>query len=144
MSIQTNIIDGSGKAYKAKVSSIGEIVTGPFTYDDASFKLLDVADTAYNFYKPVVGKQFIIKGIFLKANKLVSNVTDATIIVYEATSDSSTTVSKVLFQTSMTSGDIVSANPVNIIVTEGLYLNGKTDDDDVAMNIIGHYIPRLS
>jgi len=143
MSTPTHIIDGRGTNSRARVSSIGQVTTGNYGFDETKFNLLDVVDTAYNFYAPKVGKQFVISGIIARANKLVSAVADATVIVYEATSTTTTTVSKVLLQLQMTETNIFTITSVNILVNEGKWVNAKTDDDDITMNILGYYIPKL-
>ena len=38
----------------------------------------------------------------------------------------------------------VNAGPLNILVAEGRFINGKTSDDDIHMTITGHFIPALT
>ena len=141
--IGAQITDGRGSSSRAKVSSIGELVTADFAYWETKNNLMDVVDTAYHFFPPKAGKQFIITGIILRANKLVSAVSDATVDIYEATSTTSTTISKSLFQTQIVESQIMEVMPIRIKVTEGFYINGKTDDDDISVNMFGFYVPRL-
>lgn len=138
--IGVQVVDGSGKGRAARVTSIGQLVTAPFAYNDTVFKELAAADAAYNFYKPKVGKQFVISGILFRADKQVSSTVDATVVVYEATTDATTTVSKVLIQFAVVQGDIINATSLNLLVAEGKYVNAKTDDDDIHMTILGSYV----
>ncbi len=138
--IDVNILDGSGNGRKAKVTPIGQLVTAPASYDETVFKELAVDDTAYNFYDAKAGEQFVVTGVLFRADKQVSSTVDATVVIYEATTDSTTTVSKVLIQFAVVQGDIINATPLNILVAEGRYVNAKTTDDDIHMTIMGYYV----
>jgi hypothetical protein len=141
MSAPVRIVDGSGTTITAKVSDIGELVTSGYSYEEASNALLDVVDTAYNFFIPKPSQQFVITTIMVRANKLVSAVSDATVDIYEANSASSTTISKSLFQTQIVESQIITLTNIRLLVTEGLFVNAKTDDDDITVNMLGYYIP---
>jgi hypothetical protein len=118
-------------------------VISPLAYDETVFNELAAVDTAYNFYKPRVGKQFVITGVGFRADKQVSSTVDATVVIYGATTGATTTVSKVLIQFAVVQGDIIIATPLNILVAEGRYVNAKTDDDDIHMTIMGHYVDKV-
>ena len=122
-------------------SHVGQLVTTAYAYDEVSFNELAANDTAYNFYKPRAHHQFIITGIMAKADKQVSGSVDAVVEIYEASSVSSTVVEKVLYQDAMVEGDRLSLIGLNIVVREGFFINAKTSDDDIHMNIMGYYIP---
>jgi hypothetical protein len=141
--IKTQIEDGSGKGRVAKVTPIGQLVTAPVAYDDTVFKELAVDDTAYNFWPPKPGEQFVITGVLFRADKQVSSTVDATVVIYEATTNSTLTVSKVLIQFAVVQGDIINATALNLLVNEGRYVNAKTDDDDIHMTIMGYYVDKI-
>ena len=143
MSIPAQIIDGAGTKVKTIVTKIGQLVTSPYDYDETTFTELAEDDTAYNFYKPRVGQQFVITGIIASADAQVSNTADATVVVYEASSTSTLTVDKTLLQLAMVRFDQITFSP-NILVREGKFVNAKTTDDDIHMTITGYYIPKLS
>jgi hypothetical protein len=142
--IDVNIIDGGGNGVKVRVTSIGQLVTAPASYDETAFRELAVDDTAYNFYGARAGQQFVVTGVLFRADKQVSSTVDAIVVIYEATTDSTITVSKVLIQFAVVQGDIISATPLNILVTEGRYVNAKTTDDDIHMTIMGYYVDKIS
>ncbi len=129
---------------EAKVTSSGQLVTAPLDYDETKYLELAVDDTAYNFYKPKSGKQFVITGIRAKADRGVSTTVDADVIVYEASASDTTTVDKVLYQDEMVRGESFTLLPTNILVNEGKYINAKTTDDDIHMTIFGYYIDKLT
>ena len=132
--------NSSGATNKVKVTDSGELVIGPLSYSDSQFKELAEPNTAYNFYIPRVHKQFIITGFSLKADRDVSTSTDATVIIYEASAIDTTTVDKTLFEDAMIRGERTGYTNVNILVTEGKWVNGKTTDDDIHVTIFGYYI----
>jgi len=125
----------------AKVSKLGELVVGPLDYNDTSFQELAADDTGYNFYPPRHGKQFVIKGMWAKADQQTSNTVNATVIIYEASSPTSTVVDRVVWQMAMLRGDLFPMGDMNLLINEGKWLNAKTGDDDIHMNIYGHYVP---
>lgn len=127
----------------ACVTEVGELVVAPFAYNDIVFNELAANDTAYNFYEPRVGFQFVITGIVARADQQVSSTVDATVVVYEAVSDDTTDVAKVLYQDAMVRGDRIDISP-NVLVREGYWINAKTSDDDIHMNIMGYYRPSVS
>ncbi len=143
MSIHVRLSDGGGCDTSVKVTNNGQLVVAPVEYDLVVFNELAAADTAYNFYTPKPGKQFVITGINAKADRQVSQNTDADVVIYEASSDSTTTVDKTLFQEAMIQGEKATLIPLNIVVNEGKYVNAKTTDDDIYMTIMGYYIDKI-
>ena len=139
----THIIDGTGTGARACVTTNGQVVTAPYAYDDVSFMELAEANTAYNFFEPKDGKQFVITGMYAKADKQVSSTTEATVVLYEGDSSSTTTVDKTLFSAAVLQYDQISITPMNLLVTAGKFVNGKTTDDDVHVTLFGYYVPEV-
>ena len=135
--INAQITDGR---YVARVHPDGHLITGPREYDDSVFHEMDSASTAYNFYGPKARKNFILRVILAYADKQVSSSTNATVVVYEAESPETTTASKTLLQFELGQNQSLPITPLNLKVTAGVYVNAKTDDDDIHMTIMGHYI----
>lgn len=127
----------------AKVTGVGALVTSPFAYDETKFVELAEPNVGYNFYKPIAGKQFVITGVIATGDKQIAANADATVIVYEATTDVATVVTKELLTFVLTQSTALSMIPLNILVNEGVFINAKTDDDDVHTNIIGYRIPTI-
>ena len=142
MSLHVQIVGRGGII--AEVTPGGHLVVGEHKFDETVPKNLSSINTAFNFYKPISQKQFIIKGIVAKANKDVSTSTDADLVIYEGTSDSTTTVDKLLFEAAMTKHDSLILLGTNILVNEGIFLNAKTDDASIFVTIMGYYIRALS
>ena len=129
---------------RARVTSLGQLVVGARAYDESKFLVLDVIDTAYTFYEPKPGKQFVITGIRAKADRDVSNVTDADVVIYEAETLASISPRKILHQEAMIRGESFSLLPMNLLVAAGSWVNAKTTDEDIHMSIFGYYIDEIT
>ena len=125
----------------AKVTGLGALVTSPFAYDLTQFQELGVAGTAANYYEPQPHKRFVITGVIATGDKQVGANEDATVVIFEASNTTTSTKDKILLQFVLTQSTVVSLLPLNILVAEGKFVNGETDNDDVHMNIFGYYIP---
>lgn len=137
-------IKGRRGDWIADVTELGQLVTAPLAYNETEFKELAADDSAYNFYKPKSGQQFVITLIRAKANRQVSTTVDAEVVIYEASSEGSTTVDKVLHQEAMVRGESIPPLPMNVRVAAGAYVNAKTSDASVYMTIMGYYVPKVS
>ena len=142
--LKCQIVDGTGSGTLAKVTASNELASAPVDYDQTQFVELAVDNTAYNFYGPLPEKQFIITGIRAKADRQVDNVTDADVVVYEASSIDTTIVDKVLHQEAMVRGESFTLIGLHIKVSAGKWINAKTTDDDIHMTIMGYYVPAVS
>ena len=146
MSIPVQILgtpSGGGRMTPVGISSNGQLYVAPISYDLTQFLELAEDNTAYNFYVPIAGCNFVITGIRAVADKQVSSSVDAIVIIYEASSANTTVVDKTLHQEAMVQELSVTLLPINILVTEGKYINAKTTDDDIHMTIMGYYIKRI-
>jgi hypothetical protein len=133
-----HIVGGNGR--RAHVSNYGEVRTGPYDYSTPSFKNLDVINTAYTFFAPKQNHFFVITSLYIQANKNVSAATATTVDIYEASQEDDTAISKSIYQFDMVRNDKISITPLNIQVSSGKFLNGKTGDDDILATISGYYI----
>jgi len=124
----------------AKVTESGELVVAPLAYDETVFNEMSLTNTAYNYYEPKSKSQFVIKSIVVFANKDINDATDTNIEIYEATSDSETDVSKTLLKFGMAKLSVLPIVPLNILVTEGVWVNAKTDDNNILLTITGNFI----
>lgn len=107
-------------------------------FDEIEFKELATANQAYNYYQPLAGSRFILTGVVATADKDVT--ADATVIIYEASNPESTTVDKILFQFVLLKNQQLVIPNFQIAVTPDVWINGKTDDDDIHMSLVGHFV----
>jgi hypothetical protein len=127
----------------AEVTPSGELVTAPKAYSDSVFREMSSTGTAYNFYSAMPRKQFIITGFNIKADRNVSNTVDASVIIYEADDEDTTTVSRVVFQESMIRGERTGYTNTNIKINPGKWLSAKTTDATIYMTVFGYYIDQV-
>lgn len=128
---------------EAAITSRGALVTASYDYDLTEFNLLGTDDAGVNFYKPIVGKRFVVTGLIASGNLSISANALATVVIYEASSDTTATADKVLIQFGITRLQTLPLLPLNIRAAEGKFINAKTDDDDVFLTIMGYYVPGL-
>ena len=136
------LISADGK-HVGDVSKNGEVITRIIEYDEVESMELAEPDTAFNFYKPIDRKQFVITSLNGKADMDVSVIMDAELVIYEADSVASLTEDRILWKDSLIRGDRTGLSPLNILVNKGKYVNAKTTDDDIHLTITGYYINEL-
>lgn len=122
------------------VNEAGEILVSDGPYDLAQFKELATVNTAYNFFGPRGREQFVITGFLIYGDKQVNSSTNATVIIYESSQSDSTTEDRVLVQVEVGQNQSIPFPNIRILCNKGVYLNAKTDDDDIHMTVFGHYV----
>lgn len=137
MSVQVRLVGPNGK--EVVVTDSGELAVAPLEHSEPVYNLLDVADTAYNFFRPRPGFHVVITDITLSGNR---NVTTQTLTeVYESTASDSIVVARSLFKDDIGKLARVILNGLHWEVSPGVFLNAKCDDDDVHATIAGYYTP---
>ena len=139
MGIKTTIKDGKGNNHEVKVTERNQLVIAPLDFSVLYHVKAEVVNTAYNLIPPLTGKRFVITELVLYANKSVG-VSDATVIIYEALSPTTITEHLVIFTQEMVKQTTLVMTGLNIIIEEGIWLNVKTDDDDIFVNMAGYYV----
>ena len=138
--IDTKISDGSGGGHLARVTHAGELITVRGNYDSTFNAAMTSINTAYNLITPKSGLQFIVTGIVLNADKNVSATDGAIAVLYEATSGTTTTASKVLLTLNIGKNSTVPLTGILIQTTRGVYVNAKTDDATINITLLGYYL----
>ena len=145
MGIDVNIIGSNGQGARTPVTITrsGELVTAPLHYSETQFRELNLTGTAFSFFQPKSGQQFVITGFSFKANRSVSNTVDARVVLYEASSVDSIVEDLVLFEDAMVRGERTGYTNTNIIVSQGKWINATTTDASVFITVLGYYINKL-
>jgi hypothetical protein len=125
---------------RVRVNEAGELIVSDGPYDLAKFNELATINTAYNFYGPKGEEQFVITGFLIYGDKQVLGSSNATVIIYESDQSDSTTEDRVLVQVEVGQNQSIPFPNIRILCNKGIYLNAKTDDDDIHMTIFGHYV----
>lgn len=136
--IRANLV-GLNSDTSAKVTSRGELVVGKLNFSSPYTTTATVINTGYNLVTPRNGNCFVITDILIYADKGVS-VNDATISIYTATSPTSTTVVTDILTTQIKASTSRDLTGLNLLVTHGVWVNAKTDDNNIYFTIFGYYI----
>ncbi len=124
------------------VSPIGQLVVGAFDFNISTQAELGEDNVVVNFLVPRSGMRFLVDCIVMFGDRQVGANTNATVEIFEATNTVSGTISKIIYKDEIAQTDRLSLCGMNLEVREGFYINGKTSDDDVHVNILGHFIPK--
>jgi hypothetical protein len=136
--IPTYLVGQGGQ--QVKVNKNGELLVSNGPYDLAEFNELDIINTGYNYYCPNGSKQFVMTGFLMYGDKQVSTSTNATVVIYEASQPDTATVDRVLVQVEVGQNQSIPFPNIRILCNKGVYINAKTDDDDVHLTIFGHFV----
>jgi hypothetical protein len=141
MTLKIQVSDGyQGTRHLAGVSSAGELVVKGFGENSSKFQSMSSINIAYNFFIPKSQQNFIITSI------LFSSPANTSIDVYEGASATATSIDKEILHIEIFSKDFYTVIlPFGgfLAVTEGEFLNAKTDTSTVSMTIIGYYRPKI-
>ena len=125
----------------ARVTRFGQLVTTPLAYSVPVTQDMDVIDTAFNFAAPREGQSIVITGMFLSANNSVSNTTPAEVEIYTSDAADSTTVIRSILQPRLVRSSNVSLTGLNLLIGPGVWVNGKTNDNDILLTVMFYRVP---
>ena len=75
-------IEGGNTGRKVSVTPDGALAVVQASFNLIEFNEMDAINTAYNFYSPLSGKQFVVTSIFAYGDKQVATATNATVEIY--------------------------------------------------------------
>jgi len=96
-------------------------------------------DTGYVFIEPVAGKRIVITQMILYGDKGVSTSTEADVEIYESLTGAGTVVETCILKLGLLKQE-TAIIPFNVITDEGVWVMGKTSDDDVLVSIYYYYV----
>ena len=140
MAAPCNIID-SNSGHKAKVTKWGQLIVAPLQYSEPETVEMDVVDTAFNFIIPASNQSIVITDIIVSADKNVSATTPAEVEVYTAGAPDSIDVIKSILQPRLTRSTNLPVTGLNLLIGEGVWVNGKTNDIGVLLTIMFYRVP---
>ena len=138
MTTPVKIVNGASQR-SAGITRYGQLIVAPVDYDDTMVQSMTSTGTAYNFYTPKAGKRFVMTGFVAFADRSISDSSSTVIDIYEATSVDSTVIARSLFKFGMGKTTQL-AHSSNIIANEGVWVNGKTDDNNILLTVTGYYL----
>jgi hypothetical protein len=141
MSLNVLIQNGTtGGNFPAKVTFRNQLVTAPLEFNDTYYAMLDTITIPFNLITPRTGKQFVIDGLIISGDRNINNTTGAIVSIFEADAADSAVSTKQIFSLDVGRLDRGNATGLNIITTEGVWINATTDDTNISVTLIGYYI----
>jgi len=137
MVINVIIKDGNTRR-TATVTPQGELITRSAEYSTASKKQI-IDSNAVNFFKPLSGKKFIVSGMIINTDRNVG-VNGSLIEVYETTSETSTSITSDIIAIDQAKNVTSPLIPLEIETAEGSFINGKADDFNVNVTVLGYFV----
>lgn len=135
------VIKSNDSGVTVKVTKFGQLVVAPLQYSTPVSDSLDVINTAFNFITPEQGQSIVITDVIASADNNVSNVVPANVEIYSATSADTTTEETILLSPEIVRADNFIVTGLNLLVPEGLWVNAKTDDNNVLVTIMFYRVP---
>ena len=137
--ITTSIKSGDGGGV-AKVTSRGQLVTAPLEFSEIYTASCIANNTAVNLVTPKPNQRFVITTIILNGDRSIA-VNGAITDLFESIGGPiSAVVSKSILRLEILKQGSVALTGLNIILSEGVWLNVKADDVIVRANIAGYYV----
>ena len=128
---------------QATITRIGQTVVAPYAYDDVKVQTLNVDDTAENFWTPCPGYQVVVSGMIVSGDRNLT-ASGALVEIFEAATITSGTSTKDILNLDVAKNSSLNLLGLNLLISEGVYVNAKADDSNVLISIMGYYVPKLS
>jgi hypothetical protein len=139
VSVKAIITDGTDNGFETKVTPRNQLVVAPLEYSEFYTVTVCAINVGKNVIPPITNQQFVITDIVLYADKAVGNC-DATVVIFEAESDITATVTRSIIDVDMPKKTSLPLTGLNIITSEGRWINAKTNDNNIKVNIGGYYV----
>ena len=124
----------------ASVTQYGQLIVAPVDYSSLTQENLTVVDTAYVFVTPLAGHSIVVTDLLISTDKNVG-VNGASLQIYTASEADSVTITGGVLDVEMLKNTNRDLTGLNVLITEGLWLLAKTDDNNVNITIAYYYVP---
>ena len=138
--IKTILKSGGGSGDEAKVTSLGQLVTAPLSFSEPYTATVNATGTAFVIARGYASKRFVVTDILLDADRNVSANTAGTVQIYEAVSATATAVYKNVLTIEMLKNTNRVITGLNMVVSEGYWLNIQTTDATIYATVLGYYV----
>jgi hypothetical protein len=128
------------EGHRAVVAHEGFLAVGPISFNTPRFLQLDSVNTAFNFIEPLPGYRPILDAILVNADRNVSGTTGAIVEVYESTDPESLVATKDVLRFDIVKQGFISATDLKLGISEGVWLNAKTDDATINLTLIYYFV----
>ena len=122
-----------------KVSTSGELSVAPVSPNISQHWSMTTVDTAYTFAPPISGKEMRLQNILIYGNKNVG-ASDATVVIYTSHTATGTTPLETILELELPKYAKRDLIGLNLQLSEGVFLNAKTDDNTIFLTMMGYYL----
>jgi len=133
-------VKGGRTGNQVEVTPVGELAVGDLHFSKFYLGSCIANGVAVNVVPPLAGKKFIIKSIILSGDRSIGASGAVTDIFESTTGPTSGTIDVQIIQEEIAKQTRMNTTPLNIVVTEGSWVNIKADDVIVRCNISGYYV----
>ena len=123
-----------------QITDRGQLVTGALSFETFHLGSAIANNVAVNVVAPKSGKCFVITAIILSGDRSVATAGAVTDVFENTIGPTDGTVSKQIIQEEIGKQTRMTATGLNIIVSQGAWVNVKADDVIVRCNIAGYYV----
>ena len=141
MALRSTITDGQSDR-TVDISPNGELIVAPIHPNQSVHWKMDVINTAYTFASITSGKRMILQNVLLYGNKNVG-ATDSTVTIYTADSATSLTPIQTILEFEVPKYGTRDLMNLNLDLGSEVFLNAKTDDNDIFITMMGYYVDDL-
>lgn len=120
------------------VSENGEMHVAPLHHNQSIHYKMDTINTAYTFAEIQTGKEMHLENILIYANKGVGT-NDATVTIYTSLEANSLIIEDTIMEFEIPKYGTRDLIGLNLRLGGGVYLNAKTDDNDIFLTMMGFY-----
>lgn len=137
--LKVQLVDGSGTGNVATISENGQLVVSPVSANSVKFVEMTVNGIGYTLVPPSIeGKDIILSGLFITADGSVTG--QAIVDVYLANASGSATIDTSIFKFEILKQNTLILSNLNIRLEKGLWLNSKTDDNNIQITALYYYL----
>ena len=128
-----------GKGIAIGASRNHELFTRPLKYSSLFFQNLNVDNQVFNFVVPRAGQEFVISGLAISGNRDIG-VNGSIVDIYATDSASNATATGGDIGFEVPKSTVLPFIEPNFLIAEGLFINGKCDDNSVRVNLFGYFV----
>ncbi len=140
MPVKSLIIGNDG--VQADVTPNAELLVTTLATPEPTYILINLDNTAFNFFEPVGNMRFRIAGVLVKADRVVG-VNGAIVTIYESKEKEGALAlveEKILWKSEVSKEQFAPPVPIHQ-ARSGFFINAKSDDSNIHITIYGNFVP---
>jgi len=140
MTVPSSLVDASS-GNRAEITRYGQLVVAPVDYSSSISTQLLSANTAYNLLHPAMGQGIVVTDIIITGARSVG-ANGAEVAIYASEVEDTLVADLDILTVDIIKQTVTPLIGLNLLVPEGLFINAKTDDDDVYITLMYYRVPK--